>query len=1140
MSPFLWLLASLLTAPPYDNLLPGETAFTLGYGPFITVPVPDVSPPRLVDGHLVLPAPGTTAGPQLLLRATPPLRPGDAYTFACRVSGAGRLELRADNGQGHVAVGRFAAGPDWQLVQLTFDARGTPPPDGLTYQLRVMPLPHPGPPGELAVDDLRLVFGAVAREAPAPELAVDVLTSVHGPTEAVRPGQTLTFGAVGHGGLVLEASLQSPEGVPVAGPWRWSGPGRHEVALDNVLPGWYRAVATAEDGARRSTVARDVWLLPDHRLDDVASPFAIDAAALDRAAEARAAGYRQVRLVAPWSQMVDGRGEPDFLPLAERLAPAFRARMEVVLAVQMTPAEALPKAWLTSRKMDSHGFAKGTPLADLAAFERWAAALGQWGFGRRLVFELDHEPFRSWHGEDYTQYLRRFAAALRAAAPEARIAGLGEGFTVSDGAHRAVFYDEVVKRQGLDELDRVSVHLPDPVGAAPESAMGVGVTALIDTLRPALPQSGREVQVLRRGSLAVDDSDAKALSTEQLAARLVRDWLAAWPLQPVLFETGWRGGLGPREAALEVWRTRYAAMRYLHRRDLGQGLVAVYGQEPGGPGLVALWDSADLRRRTAEPRLDGDGVEWVLPAQGGVMLRVRSLYGREMTEAYRGPCVVLAPGFAPVYLEGVSAAWLDALLAAATVRRHAPVTVAVWPEVRSSGPGLALRFENHGPATAAGELVLRGDPHWVAAVDRTGYRLPGYAAETRFVPLRRWGPVPGRIGWLAEAGDRLDGRMHRVMVLPAETRPAPVIDGVDDDWSPAGVLNLESGDALVAAADRIGADDASAKVRLRLDDRGLHLFAEIHDDQLAAGAGDVFANADGLELRLDLDLAGDAGEAAAGPDDYTVVFAPYVDDVFQGRTKVLRGAGSGPDLLRGGDVAARFQRRTAGWTVEATLPLTEAARTAMQAAGAFGCDLLLRDVDPGETVANLSYSGTTDRDPTRWAWCCLPPHGVVLTQDTEVAQPALPPALVRLGFDPSDTRERFTLRGRPGCRVRVMPQGEFIRGGFGLLVEQGAADDAAPFLSFSAPRAAAREVQVWVRGTPAGDEPLRLQASLGDERREAVIDGAWRRLSWALKPDVSVIGLAALGAGRCEVAEVTVVAIDLPDAPVPGGQYASR
>lgn len=1145
MTPLLWLLATCLTAAPFDNLLPGDTSFRLGYGPFTTQVEPEVDPPRLDDGELVLASPGAggLTGPQLRLDATPPLRAGETYTFACRARGHGRLEIRADNGQGHVPIGRFEVREDWTTLQLTFEAQGEPPPEGLTYAIRVTPLPQTGLPGEIRLDDARLVFGSVARSVPEPYLAADVLTSIRGPEQAMRPGERLRFGAYGPRDMRVEARLLAPDGRDAAGPWSWSGTGQTEFDTADLANRWYRAVITAESHDEQVTVRRDVWVLPDHRLDDgPAGPFAIDAAALGRCAEARALGYRQVRVVVAWSDMVDRRGEPDFLPLATQLAPAFRQRMEVVLVVRMTPADALPKPWLTSRKMDSHGFAKGTPLPDLAAFVDWTTALGQWGFGRRLIYELDDEPFRTWHGEDYTQYLRRFATALREADPEARVAGVGEGFTVSDGAHRAAFLDEVAKRGGLDAVDRISVNLPDPVGAVPEDAMGVGVTALTEALLPGLPTPRRDLQVLRPGAVATNDQDPQALSSEQLAARLVRDWLAVWPLRPALFETGWRGGVGPREAALEVWQSRYRGVQFLHRREWGNGLVAVYGQDPVGPGVVALWDSTDRRRFASEPRLDGDGVELVLPAAGGVMLRARSLYGRELTEAYRGSRTVVAPGFSPLYLEGLSAAWLDQVLSQAVVRRHEAIAVAVWPEVRDSGPGLVYRIDNRGPAAATGEVVFGGDGHWAAAVVGTRYRLPGFAAETRFVPLRRWGAQPGVLRWMAEAGDRLEARTRRIMPLPTESRPAPVVDGVDDDWTPAGWWNLESADAMTAPSDRIGLDDASAKVRLRLDERGLHLFAEVRDDQLAANSGDVFANADGLELRLDLDLSGDAGDETASPDDYTIVFAPYVDNVFQGRSKASRGPGSGPELLRMGDVAARFRKRADGWAVEATLPLNADARQAMARAGAFGCDLLLRDVDPNEPVANLSFSGTADRDPTRWALAALPLKGVFQVSDTAIELPAAPPRLLTIGFDPDDAIERFQLRGRPGCRVRVMPQHDFIRGAFGLLVEQGEADDAAPFLSFNAPAAEAREVQIWVRGAPANPtEPLRLQASLGGELRDAEIPSEWRRIAWALPREASAIGLGVLGVGRVEVAEVGVVEVDLPTAEVTGGgRYAQR
>ncbi len=362
-----------------------------------------------------------------------------------------------------------------------------------------------------------------------------------------------------------------------------------------------------------------------------------------------------------------------------------------------------------------------------------------------------------------------------------------------------------------------------------------------------------------------------------------------------------------------------------------------------------------------------------------------------MHEAYRGAQTVVTPGFAPVYLEGVSADWLDRLLSAAVVRRHEAVAVAVWPEVRASGPGLVLRFENRGPAPAAGDVVLHGDSHWAAAVSRTRYRLPGFAAETRFVPFVRWGPAPGVLSWLAEAGDRLVGRSRRIVTLPAEPRPAPVIDGLDDDWSPSGVWSLESGDAVTSPTDRIGPDDASAKVRLRLDPRGLHLFAEVLDDQFAAGSGDVFANADGLELRLDLDLAGDAGEALPGPDDYAGV-APYVDNVFQ-PLKVLR------DRSGGNCSAARTHSPSAAdrWLAWRPPAVDRGARTRWTGC-AFGCDLLLRMSTRGplptlvqRAAEQIRPLALVCRPSRRFPWstprCHSPPSPRLLRSDSIRRQP---------------------------------------------------------------------------------------------------------------------------------------------------------
>ena len=297
-----------LLAPPAPNLLPGDTSFRLGVGPFQLVDSAEpLLVPRLVDHCVELPTPGARPGGcALVLPCTPPLTPGATYTWVLdlRAESAVPVELSARDPFGQGAAGRVTVGPHWRPVQLTFVAPApvldeadavrrkldwrrrqvVPGDDAPTSRvtLRLATVAHRGGATAVLAREARLVAGASACTAlPAP-LDIDANWSDQGPAAPcfAGPSAALQVRATGAPDIRALLTLRDSAGrvacerhLAAATPADWS------VSLAEVPPGWYQLDLLAEAGPLTARRTRTLTLL---RPRTGGGPFVLDAAAMER------------------------------------------------------------------------------------------------------------------------------------------------------------------------------------------------------------------------------------------------------------------------------------------------------------------------------------------------------------------------------------------------------------------------------------------------------------------------------------------------------------------------------------------------------------------------------------------------------------------------------------------------------------------------------------------------------------------------------------------------------------------------------------------------------------------------------------------------------------------------------------------
>lgn len=1146
----LTLLLAILGPAPGANLLADDTAFELGCGPFrLVAPAGALQPPRVTEGLAILPVEATGRGASLLLDASPPLEPETVYTLALRArseTGSG-LTIAARDGFGRGETGRFRLTDSWRELQLTFTALPAPRDEleaaaaGVDWgRRRVVPglddgairvsvaIEAVGAAGRVFVDDVRLVSGPLAVQIEPPELAVDLDWGELGPDSPAWLDQepALSIRAAGPPELLADVSLRDPRGRTVlARELRPERDNRWRVPLTGPGAGCYRVTATVRDGGRVASRTRWLVLLHDRRAEPP-GPFLLDREALPRLAEARPLGYRRVRLAAAWRELADDRGTLDVERLDALLRPAVEAGFEVTLAIRLTPAAALPRGAVTERRMDSHGFAKGVPLPDLPRFAAWLTAAAQRYAGHGLVYELDDEAWKSWNAADYLEYLTRCATALKVD-PTARLAGAGAA-APGPVPKPVAFLDEVLKRGAAGWLERATIYLPGPGEDAADEAL---LAASVQVLAARWPAGARPVfQAASRRwppaapldeQLRLVPASLVELSPFQLAARGLRDYLLALRAGPVLWPTGWSGGCGPREAALDGWLTRYAEAAFVEDLAPAAEVRGVLLELPDGRGLAALWDAGDRRWSMAAERVDRPVPELVVDSRYGVPVRPRSSYGRELRETYHDDLTVVPVGFEPTYLEGPSCGELAERLAAARWREQLGVRVAPRLAVRAGRPGVAIDVGGDGPELSGGVRLTVG-PEAALLADSVRYLAAGPATDV-FVPFVSW---PGRTAELrvvAEAGWWLAGFRRRLLAWPAVDEPAPVLDGDDADW-PAAVPRY-----TVASADRLldrqaewrGPDDASLTMAGRLCDGALHFWFEVADDRLADEVADPFATGDLIELGLDLDLAGDALEPEPNGDDYRLLLSPIFGGQFDGRQRLVRGPGPGPALLDEKNVRSRLARTLNGYRAEARLPLSKEGRELVEAARVIGLEVLLDDHDGAGRDVRLALFGA-DGGSAGQAQVWL---GAGPVPPEELSLPLVAdPWRMRVGFDPREASPyKLTPAGFRGAVVRLAPVTDFVRGDHALRLDTRRVDGLAEVAAIELPADDdGLTVSIWARANGSDDRPPpRLGLRVGGRIEWLRPPERWRRFDLPAPPGAELLELLADGTGRIEVAEVT-------------------
>ncbi|MCC7491996.1 MAG: hypothetical protein IT204_06625 [Fimbriimonadaceae bacterium] len=1162
-----WLLAGLLAAVP--NLLPGDSSGDLGPGPWQLAAAPGaLLAPAWREGALWLPAPGS----RLELPASLALPPGEPVTLAWRLRGSGavalRLTLRDSAGQQWQTTLR--PGPTWQPGHWTVAA--LPPPvspaaareAGLDWaQRRVVPgettptarLSLSGETvgrGEVWIDDLRLVHGTVAAPVAPRSPCLDLSWRANGPAGSVLPG-TLTLRLAGRGleGQTVALTVRAADGwvqqqqrlAPLA-PQLW------EVPLPDLPAGLWEVTAAAGETA----VQRWLAVAPDRTLDEGPEPpWVLTDPALELAAEARAWGCRQARLVVPWRDAADAAGRPQFEALDARLAPLRAMRLRLNLVLALSPQERLPAQVLSSRRSSSHGLGGSLALPDLERFLAWTRALVDHLAAEPVVWELDEEPARYWAGADYVEYLRRFRETVLAADPAATLAGAGTDRSrpPADPAQYAALRRAVLEVDAAELLERRTLFLAaGRLGDDPDRQPWWEDLGLLEegsppgAERPALqlaPRALRPVAPLEAGPrLVTPERLADEVSPFQLAARQLLEF---WQSQPLVgFPTGWTGGYGPREAVWEAWRARWGVvgrLRSPHRAEAGWRWCAA--ELPDGRAVALVWDPTDDRLRSTAPRLDGRAPRLRIRTMSGVLLRAFSLYGRERRECYRGAWLDLPLSFEPTLLEAPRRDLLEGWLEAATLHGVREVAARSHLSIRDGRPGLQVSLRHLARGAGEGAVRLAGSPGcqpaWTAAASGDEVDWPG---QEWWVPVSSWQPGrPGRWRVTAETGRTVQDLSRGLLYLPRDGAPPPAVDALLEDW-PERLAPIPLGGTahlLRSEVDWLGPDDASAQWRLCPTAEGFVLGVEVRDNQLQMTAPDPATGGDAVELCLDFDPA---GEPQLGPTDAVLrlFLAPGTEGQFTARCKTVVPPRA-PALLTATRVRAR--QVPGGWQAEARLDLSPWALARLREQDVCGFDLLLHDDDGAGREVQLAACGDGEagsRQRLGQLWC--PATRLPATPPAGPAPETLPPPPVSLGFESSAEPYRL-LPGEWGeAVVGRCATPDFVRGEHGLAVDlTRCGAEPRPILSSRLPATARRwSVTVWARARSAA-LPLRLGLRAGDAVHWIEPPPAWWR--WDVDLPAGDWQLLTAGAGRLELAELTArPALLGVEPPPPRSQVARR
>ncbi|MFC1451731.1 sugar-binding protein [Verrucomicrobiota bacterium] len=202
-----------------------------------------------------------------------------------------------------------------------------------------------------------------------------------------------------------------------------------------------------------------------------------------------------------------------------------------------------------------------------------------------------------------------------------------------------------------------------------------------------------------------------------------------------------------------------------------------------------------------------------------------------------------------------------------------------------------------------------------------------------------------------EAEYRLDEPWHRkdypAMRVP-ESRGVTV-DGNLAEWEEAASVWLCPTPSAQAHAGPAfgGPADFSAEVMLMWDDAALYVAVIATDDAAGKAVEDSPASYwknDSVELLVDFDLRGDAGERTFNDDDFQFVLCPFVSNPETGSP----ASGHCPQAYQGSTRTAAV-RTEDGYRLEAAVPIPAAFRGVMKPGTVLGVNVGVNDMDTSKT-----------------------------------------------------------------------------------------------------------------------------------------------------------------------------------------------
>ena len=208
-------------------------------------------------------------------------------------------------------------------------------------------------------------------------------------------------------------------------------------------------------------------------------------------------------------------------------------------------------------------------------------------------------------------------------------------------------------------------------------------------------------------------------------------------------------------------------------------------------------------------------------------------------------------------------------------------------------------------------------------------------------------------------------------IFTAPPAGARQLDGDLSDWPADGWNPMAT--VVEGSSKHKGSSDASGRFQVAWTPDGLLLAAQVSDDEFRPGPpGTEMWQGDALELQFDGQLAQDATDTSAGPDDYQVGIGLTQDG------RALQNYRWLPRAIEGMiPMAGAGSVYDSGYALEALLPWNALGIAQAQGGDSFGFNLSISDNDGNkarqESVISASPARTTYDNPAEWGTLVLLP-----------------------------------------------------------------------------------------------------------------------------------------------------------------------